>query len=364
MIVNSDERQWTWMDEGLNTFLQFLAEQEWEEKYPAGRGRPSAIAAYMSSHDKVPIMTNSESLKNFGANAYSKPCAALNVLRETVMGRENFDFAFKQYAQRWKFKRPTPADFFRSMEDASGVDLDWFWRGWFYTTKHVDIGIGTVRRFQIDSLNPDLEKEKKREKRDAEVPDKIEERNADLEKRTGRFPDLLDFYNEFDDLDVTEREREEYKEMLGELSKEEKKLLKTRRNFYVVDFENVGGLVMPIIVEIRYVDGGKEVLRIPAEIWRKNSRRVSKLIVAKKEIAEMTLDPFRELADADALNNRWPVRAIEGTIRLRKGEEPGGGGNPMREAREAEERRKNPEKGEKSGKPHQCARLLVKRRRG
>lgn len=358
MIVNSDERQWTWMDEGLNTFVQFLAEREWEEKYPAGRGRPSAITGYMSSPNKVPIMTNSESLKNFGANAYAKPCAALNVLRETVMGRENFDFAFKQYSQRWMFKRPTPADFFRTMEDASGVDLDWFWRGWFYTTNHVDIGIGQVKMFQIDSRNPDQEKDEKRAKRDAVVPDKIDERNAELPKRTAHFPELLDFYNEFDELDVTEKEREEYKKLLEGLSKDEKKLLKDRTYFYVVEFENVGGLVMPIVVEVKYEDGSKEVVRVPAEIWKQNSKTVSKLIVAKAKIADLTLDPFRELADADALNNRWPERAIEGKIRLRK--DDGKGPNPMREARDAEAKRKKPEDKKDKPKPKDDAKAKDK----
>ncbi|MGI9240917.1 MAG: M1 family aminopeptidase, partial [Verrucomicrobiales bacterium] len=348
MIVNSDERQWTWMDEGLNTFVQFLAEQEWEEKYAAGRGRPSAISSYMSGSNTVPIMTNSESLKNFGANAYAKPSSALNVLRETVMGRENFDFAFKQYSQRWMFKRPTPADFFRTMEDASGVDLDWFWRGWFYTTNHVDIGIGKVKVFQIDTRNPETEKGIKRDKKEEAGDDRvdIENREAELPRRTDRFPDLLDFYNEFDELDVTDKEREEYHKLLKDLSKEEKKLLSRRDYFYVVEFENVGGLVMPIIVEVKYEDGSKEIVRVPAEIWKQNSKTVSKLIVAKHKIASLKLDPMRETADADALNNRWPQRAIEGRIRLKKDDKDKS--NPMREAREAAEK-KSKEKEEKEG---------------
>ncbi|MFT5411760.1 MAG: hypothetical protein ACI9NC_004496 [Verrucomicrobiales bacterium] len=339
MIVNSDERQWTWMDEGLNSFVQFLAEQEWQEKYE-GRARPSKITGYMSGRGTVPIMTNSESIKQFGANAYGKPSAALNVLRESVMGRENFDFAFKTYSRRWMFKRPTPADFFRSMEDASGVDLDWFWRGWFYTTKHVDIGIGAVRMFQIDSRNPDIEKGKLKREREEYGEDRIdiENKKAHLPRRVDRFPQLLDFYNEFDELDVTAKEREEYVKMLEDLSKEEKQLLKLRDYFYVVEFENVGGLVMPIVVEVKYDDGSKEMVRVPAEIWRQNSKSVSKLIVAKRKIAELRIDPLRELADADALNDRWPERAIEGRIRLKQDDAKRGGGdgsNPMREAREA-----------------------------
>ncbi len=157
MIVNSDERQWTWMDEGLNTFLQFLAEQAWEEGYPSRRGHAVKITSYMKSDNQVPIMTNSESILQFGNNAYGKPATALNILRETIMGRELFDFAFKEYAQRWKFKRPTPADFFRTMEDASAVDLDWFWRGWFYTTDHVDLAIDNIYLYRPNSQSPDVE---------------------------------------------------------------------------------------------------------------------------------------------------------------------------------------------------------------
>ena len=158
MIVNSDERHWTWMDEGLNSFTQFLAEPEWEKNYPSRRGEPQKITDYMLTENQVPIMTNSESLLQFGNNAYGKPATALNILRETILGRELFDFAFKEYARRWKFKRPEPADFFRTMEDARGIDLDWFWRGWFYTTDHVDISIENVRLYQINTQNPDIEK--------------------------------------------------------------------------------------------------------------------------------------------------------------------------------------------------------------
>ena len=166
MIVNTDERQWTWMDEGLNTFLQYLAEQEWEENYPSRRGEPANIVSFMASPNQRPIMTNSESLLQFGANAYAKPATALNILRETILGRELFDFAFKEYAMRWKFKRPMPADFFRTMEDASGVDLDWFWRGWFYSTDHVDLSLDDVRHLNINTQNPDIEKALLRAARD------------------------------------------------------------------------------------------------------------------------------------------------------------------------------------------------------
>src|SRR5215212_2770102 len=279
MIVNSDERQWTWMDEGLNTFLQFLAEQEWEKNYPSRRREPQNIAEYMASEAQVPIMTNSESVLQFGNNAYGKPATALNILRETVLGRELFDFAFKTYAQRWKFKRPMPADFFRTMEDASGVDLDWFWRGWFYTTDHVDIAIERVRLFTTDTLDPDVEKARRREERAARPTTLSDERNKAIPKRVDEFPTLKDFYNAYDELVVTERDREEYQKFLANLSEAERKLLQEGLNFYVVDLRNNGGLVMPVILEIVYSDGTKEEMRLPAEIWRYNNAEVSKMIV-------------------------------------------------------------------------------------
>src|SRR5918997_500837 len=187
MIVNSDERQWTWMDEGLNSFLQYLSEQEWETNYPSRRGEPQNITEYMGSEAQVPIMTNSESLLQFGNNAYAKPATALNILRETVLGRELFDFAFREYSMRWKFKRPEPADFFRTMEDASGVDLDWFWRGWFYSTDHVDISIENVRLFQVNTNNPEIEKALQRKQANSEPRTLSQQRNEALPKRIDQY---------------------------------------------------------------------------------------------------------------------------------------------------------------------------------
>jgi hypothetical protein len=318
MTVNSDERQWTWMDEGLNTFLQYLAEQEWETNYPSRRGEPRNITDYMASADQVPIMTNSESVLQFGNNAYGKPATALNILRETVLGRELFDFAFKQYAQRWKFKRPMPADFFRTMEDASGTDLDWFWRGWFYTTDHVDLSIERVRLFRTDTLNPDAEKARRQRERTERPQTLSEERNKALPKRVDEFPGLRDFYNEYDELVVTERERGEYQKFLQGLSQRERELLQTGLNFYVVDLKNIGGLVMPVIFEIEYADGAKEMMRIPAEIWRYNNSEVSKLIMTPKEIRSITLDPRQETADADASNNSFPRRPVQTRFQIFK----------------------------------------------
>jgi hypothetical protein len=318
MIVNSDERQWTWMDEGLNTFLQYLSEVEWEKDYPSGRGEPQNITDYMVSTEQVPIMTNSESLLQFGNNAYGKPATALNILRETVLGRELFDKAFKEYARRWKFKRPEPADFFRTMEDASGVDLDWFWRGWFYTTDHVDISLERVRLFRIDTRNPDVEKSARKAERDAEPTTLSEQRNERLPKVVDQKPELKDFYNAYDPLDVTEQDREAYRKYVESLTPEERKLLDAGLNFYVVEFKNVGGLVMPIILELEYADGSKEIMNIPAEIWRYNGEEVSKLIMTPKEIRSIVMDPFLQTADADLENNMYPRRPVKSRFQLFK----------------------------------------------
>lgn len=318
MIVNHDERQWTWMDEGMNTFLQFLTEQEWEEQYPSRRGEPKDIVPYMISTDQVPIMTNSESILQFGPNAYAKPATALNILRETILGRELFDFAFKEYAQRWMFKRPMPADFFRTMEDASGVDLDWFWRGWFYSTGHVDLSIEDVRQFNVNTADPDVEKGIQRAEREAEPETVSDQRNAQLAKRSDDFPGLLDFYNDFDPLDVTDSDRKAYERFLAGLSDEEKEFLQNQSNFYVVDFRNVGGLVMPIILRLEFEDGSHEEMMIPAEIWRRNNETVSKLIITEKPIKSIVMDPHLQTADADLENNYFPRRIVKSRFQLFK----------------------------------------------
>ncbi len=328
MIVNTDERQWTWMDEGLNTFLQYLSEQEWEKGYPSRRGEPRDIVEYMLSTEQVPIMTNSESLLQFGNNAYAKPATALNILRETVLGRELFDKAFKEYARRWRFKRPEPADFFRTMEDASGVDLDWFWRGWFYTTEHCDISIERVRLFTIDTQNPEVEKPIRAKERDAEPRTLSAERNEPLPKVVDRDPALKDFYNSYDELTVTERDREQYQKFIASLDEKQRALLGTGMNFYVVELSNRGGLVMPVIFLLEYADGTKEELRIPAEIWRQNSHTVSKLIMTKKELRSITLDPHLETADTDLENNSFPRRPVKSRFQLfKEAKEP----NPMQQ---------------------------------
>ena len=309
MIVNSDERQWTWMDEGLNSFLQYLAEQEWEQNYPSRRA-PQNITDYMTSENQVPIMTNSESILQFGNNAYAKPATALNILRETVLGRENFDFAFKQYAQRWKFKRPMPADFFRTMEDASGIDLDWFWRGWFYSTDHTDISIENVKLYQVSTQNPDIEKELLRKRAASEPKTLSEQRNESLPKRADQFPSLKDLYNDVDPYKITEQDRETFQAYLLSLEEKDKAIINGGNYFYVVDLKNIGGLVMPLVFKVEYADGTSEEIRVPAEIWRYNNFEVSKLIVTKKEAKSIILDPNLETADADLNNNYFPRRAL------------------------------------------------------
>jgi aminopeptidase N len=318
MVVNSDERQWTWMDEGLNSFLQYLAEQEWETNYPSRRGEPQNITEYMASEAQVPIMTNSESVLQFGNNSYGKPATALNILRETVLGRELFDFSFREYARRWKFKRPMPADFFRTMEDASGVDLDWFWRGWFYTTDHVDISIEGVRLYSLDTRDPEADKAARRRERDERPQTLSQQRNAPLPKRVDEFPTLKDFYNTYDEFAVSERDREEYQKFLQTLTPRERELLKSGMNFYVVEFRNVGGLVMPLILKVDYADGTSEEMRVPAEVWRYDNFNVEKLLITKKEIASITLDPHLETADTDLSNNGFPRRPVKSRFQLYK----------------------------------------------
>lgn len=331
MIVNSDERQWTWMDEGLNTFLQFIAQSEWEKDYPSSRGEAKDIVEYMASDNQVPIMTNSESLLQFGNNAYAKPATALNILRETIMGRELFDFAFKEYARRWKFKHPMPSDFFRTMEDASGVDLDWFWRGWFYTTDHVDIAITDVTLLQMDTRDPNIDKANLKQDEVDEPTTVTETRNKDSKYLVNRIPELEDFYNTFDKYAVSKGDKKDYKEFLESLEEDEIALLKIKRNFYVVDFENLGGLVMPIILKFTYTDGSEEIKRIPAEIWRKDPKFVSKLFMTTKEIKSLELDPYLETADTNVNNNNWPAKVIKSRFQLWKKEFKD---SPMKQAKD------------------------------
>lgn len=354
MIVNSDERQWTWMDEGLNSFVQYLTEQEWEEDYPSRISSTDKIVPYMISGNQVPIMTNSESILQFGPNAYAKPAMALNILRETIMGRAQFDFAFKEYANRWRFKRPMPSDFFRTMEDASGIDLDWFWRGWFYTTDHVDIAVTGIRAVEFDTETAYIEKPKKKAKRDAEGPSLATERNADLAKRIWKFSDLHDFYNTYDELDITPQDKKAYEAFLKKLTDSQKATLAHLPNAYVVDFQNVGGLVMPLILELTFEDGSTELRRIPAEIWRHNNKNISKLMITEKRLVQVEVDPHQETADAAQANNFFPRRIEPLPMKLKPGRPPRGSDgkkNPMQKQREAAEKDADKDEVEASDEP-------------
>ncbi|MBT8316973.1 MAG: M1 family metallopeptidase [Lutibacter sp.] len=299
MIINSDERQWTWMDEGLNSFVQMLAMMDYEEGYPLNRGLPKNIVPYMKGDQSklTPIMTQGDHIYNFGSNAYAKPATGLWMLRNTIMGPELFDFAFKTYAKRWKFKHPTPADFFRSMEDASAMDLDWFWRGWFYTTGTNDIGIKEVKKYY--------------------VTDKPTERAENMAKRYGITVDELppslylvsEDSEEFSD-ELQNKKAEDYSLLSdyidSNFSSEEKNELKAPKYFYELKFEKPGDLVMPIIVEFEYEDGTKERKQYPAQIWRLNDKEVTKVFPSSKVIKNITVDPDEETADVDLSNNSWP----------------------------------------------------------
>ena len=319
MIVNSDERQWTWMDEGINSYLDGVAGREWDAEIPWGV-EPRYIVDYMVSSNQVPVMTQSDSVLRLGPNAYSKPATALNILRETIMGRELFDFAFKEYSRRWEFKRPTPSDFFRTMEEASGIDLDWFWRGWFYTTDHVDISLERVYQMEMNTENPDIDFVREREDDKAFSPSLFSERNRDAGMRTWveRNTDVSDFYDENDEFTVTNKERNAYNSFLEGLENWERealdKAVSEERNYYLVEFANKGGLVMPIILDVEYADGATEQIRYPAEIWRKSPKMVKKLLITEREIVSLTIDPGMETADADIENNFYPRRLVPSRI--------------------------------------------------
>lgn len=328
MTVNSDERQWTWMDEGLNSFLDSVAGYEWDPNMPWTRSVPRDLVPYMISNNQQPIMTQSDSITDLGSNAYGKPSAALHLLRDTIIGRERFDFALKEYARRWKFKRPTPADFFRTMEEASGTDLDWFWRGWYYTTDHVDISLDSIYRLKMDSKNPDIDLPRRRKER-SEEPELV---GIGLNREQGlpvwvlENPGVTDFYDKNDQFTVTPKDKKGYTDFLDGLAPWERaafdRAVKEDANYYVLNFTNKGGLVMPIILGLTFKDGSKEKLNIPAEIWRRNSKEVAKLLVypKNKELFEVMVDPDWETGDADLENNHYPRRIIPSRVEAFKDE--------------------------------------------
>ena len=342
MIVNSDERQWTWMDEGLNSFVEYLTEELWDNKFPSKKGPAYTIVPYMKlPKDQLePIMSNSENIVQFGPNAYSKPATALNILRETIMGRELFDYAFKEYSRRWAFKHPTPADLFRTMEDASGEDLDWFWRGWFYGTDACDIALDSVRYAKPDyagitggaggnrggaggaragvrvdrpAVNAfeDISKIRNRE-------------NSNIKFYTDKDLAARDFYWKYDrglvqiDTTLAPKSTTQPARLPMEEFTAEEKAKYADKFFYELNFSNKGGLVMPIIVEFTFKDGTKSIDRIPAQIWRLNEQKTSKFYVQNKEVASIKIDPMRETADIDETNNTWGAGAAPSKFQLFK----------------------------------------------
>ncbi|HET8885194.1 MAG TPA: M1 family metallopeptidase [Salinimicrobium sp.] len=300
MIVNSDERQWGWMDEGLNTFMQYIAEQEYQPGYPSRRGEPTKIIPYMKGNQKFisPIMSNPENVHQLGNNAYGKPATALNILRETVMGKELFDFAFKKYAERWMFKHPTPEDFFRTMEDASGVDLDWYWRGWFYTTDFVDIGVKDVKQYFITDT-PTKEGKELLARYGVSDPSSL----GALYVVT---KDSEEYSDEMEGKSPTESVPTLNEYLMDNFTPEERAGMKVPKYFYEVTFNKPGGLVMPIIVEYTYEDGTTQNITYPVQVWRKNDNEVSKVVASDKKITKVVVDPELKTADIDVSNNSWP----------------------------------------------------------
>jgi hypothetical protein len=339
MIINSDERQWSWMDEGLNTFVQYLTEQEWERAYPSRRGPAYMIADYMRGNPKFisPIMTNSESIYQFGNNAYGKPATALNILRETIMGRELFDYAFKMYCERWKFKHPTPADFFRTMEDASAVDLDWFWRGWFYSTEFVDISLDDVNHFELNTQDPTIEKQLNKEKvaqKDQFIGDT--RNKTSITKTVNELdPTIDDFYAKRKIYEADALDKKQYEEIKQKMTPEDLKLLNSGKEFYELKISNKGGLVSPVIIQVTFEDGKTEVIRIPAEIWRMDETQVSKVLILDQKLKSVRIDPFLETADCDLDNNTWP--AVVQPTRFQLFQQQKDKENPMQRQKRVEE---------------------------
>ena len=345
MIINSDERQWAWFDEGINTFMQYLAEQEWDNNYDSDEGPPHKITDYMAlPKDKLePIMTNSENIVDYFSNAYRKPATALNILRETVMGREKFDYAFREYCRRWAFKHPTPADFFRTLEDASGMDLDWFWRGWFMSIDAVDISLDSVVWKRVDLENDP-------ERQVVSVPQEQTKPFETLTKTRYRtsgtvFPveqdtTLQDYYT-FNKPWETADSISFGTSYLYDVpfSRAEKEQLFGDKQYYELHFSNKGGLVMPVTLEWTYQDGTEETERIPVEIWRKNERNFNQVFVKSKPVQSVRLDPWRETADIDEKNNTAPIPKTPVLFKVYKKDQFKPGPNMMQKDRQRKEKK-------------------------
>ncbi len=320
MIINSDERQWSWMDEGLNTFVEYLTEELFDNKFPTRRGPAFAITDYMRlPKDQLePIMSNSENIIGFGPNAYAKPATGLNILRETIMGRDLFDYAFKEYARRWAFKHPEPADLFRTLEDASGEDLDWFWRGWFYGTDACDISLDTVKYFKADlnsvptrNITDTVQTVHVAKPGGSTFEDISKIRNKadkNIKFETDTDSTLRDFYWRYN-RGMEPVDTNGYTVPVKASAEPMDEAMKQKlagKYFYELTFSNKGGLVMPVILEWTYADGTTEIEKIPAQVWRKNEGKIVKTFMKDKQVTKVQLDPMKETADINTANNSWP----------------------------------------------------------
>ncbi len=354
MIINSDERQWSWMDEGLNTFVEYLTEELWDNKFPSNRGPANTIVDYMKlPKDQLePIMSNSENIIGFGPNAYSKPATGLNILRETIMGRQLFDYSFKEYARRWAFKHPEPGDFFRTMEDASGEDLDWFWRGWFFGTDACDISLDTIKAMKADFAAATgvrdtmlMRKNQKPQVNSFEDVSKIRNKeDNNIKFETDADTTLRDFYWRYArGIETYDTSGYSVKSSVGSNPLDDETKAKIAgKNFYELKFTNKGGLMMPIILEWTYKDGTKEIERIPAQVWRKNEKGLTKVFMKDKEVTAVRLDPMRETADIDESNNKWPVvpQPSKFTVFKQEGGQRGFGGGPQKNPMQTSQEKK------------------------
>ncbi|MEN8139331.1 MAG: M1 family metallopeptidase, partial [Bacteroidota bacterium] len=320
MIINSDERKYAWMDEGLNSYLEFVAEQEWEEDFPVNRGHATTIVPFMKADatNKATMMTRSDYARDYYKNNYDKPATALNILRETVMGRELFDFAFKEYANRWKFKHPTPADFFRTMEDASGEDLGWFWRGWFYSNKNLDLELVSVKEIQVNNQNPEEQNEFRRSQEVSQNITTLNNRKAGIKTYVEKDTAALDFYNSYDKYAVTEYDRNAYEYMTTQTEEGEQRAMNDSNYFYELKIKNNGELIMPVLLSFIFEDGSELDEKLPAQIWRYNQKEFTKVFYFDKKLKSVEIDKYQETSDINTENNSWPVKVTKSRFEVYK----------------------------------------------
>ncbi|NNC51376.1 MAG: M1 family metallopeptidase [Flaviramulus sp.] len=298
MIISSDERKWMWMDEGLNTFIH---QRTVAERYPDYKSvTPKTIVPFMSGDKNIlrPIMTTSDNelFNQFGANFYLKPTVGLQMLRNSIIGKELFDEAFKEYSNRWKYKHPNPSDLFRTLEDATATDLDWFYRGWFFTTDHVDMELSNVKWFKVFEENANIEDQNKSLK--VKIASKAKSTDAKIN----------DFSDGPEVITMATTPDKDYGQFLSRIDEPEIRKNLSGKNIYELTIKNLGGLVMPVTIEWIFTDGSSETNTLPAEIWRRNEYEIQHTFLKDKEVANINLDPNFEFADIDRTNNNFPKR--------------------------------------------------------